>query len=75
MSSNYCRWTLRTSLLFLLSYLATAQADSDGDPLLANHEALQVTITAPFSSLKRDSPNEEYLPAPFRYQDAAIDPI
>ena len=75
MSSNYCRWTLRTSLLFLLSYLATAQADSDGDPLFANHEALQVTITAPFSSLMRDRPNEEYMPATFRYQDSAGDTI
>ena len=70
MSSNYCRWTLRTSLLFLLAYSA-AHAGSDGDPLFASHEALQVTITAPLSSLMRHRPNEEYMPATFRYLDSA----
>ncbi|MCH7821063.1 MAG: hypothetical protein IIA07_03510 [Proteobacteria bacterium] len=75
MSSSYYRWTLRTSVLFLLAYSAAAQSGNDGDPLFASHDVLNVTITAPFSSLMRDRPNEEYLPATFRYQDSAGDTI
>jgi len=69
-SSNYCRWTLRTSLLFLLAYFATAHAGSDGDPLFASNETLKVTITAPLTSLMRERPNDEYMPATFQYQDS-----
>jgi len=60
--------------LFLL-FCAAAVADSDGDPLFASNETLQVTITAPFTSLMRDRPNEEYVPAIFRYQDPAGDTV
>lgn len=70
MSSNYCRWTLRTSLLFLLAYFAAAHAGSDGDPLFASNETLKVTITAPLTSLMRERPNDEYMPATFQYQDS-----
>lgn len=40
------------------------------DPLFRNDETLNVTISAPFTTLVRERPKEDYLPGTFRITDA-----
>lgn len=54
----------------LLAWLqAGAQTHSAGDPLFADDSTLEVTITAPFATLVRERPTEEYIPGTFQYAD------
>ena len=57
-----------TCLLFLLALASSATAD-DGrpDPLFQSHDTLDVTISAPLTTLVHERPTEEYLPASLTY--------
>ncbi len=53
----------------LLAVSAIADVDRKPDPLFQDEETLQVTITAPMSTLIGDRPTEGYLNGSFQYQD------
>ena len=55
---------------FLLATGAGAQVPGDPDPLFQGHTVIDITITAPFPSLLKRRPNEEYLPGTLAYSDA-----
>lgn len=54
----------------LLATGAVAQVLGDPDPLFQDHTVIDITITAPFPSLLKRRPNEEYLPGTLAYSDA-----
>jgi hypothetical protein len=56
-------------LLPLCLSLASAQDTGKADPLFDNHSVIALTITAPFPSLLKRRPNEEYLPGSIAYTD------
>ena len=62
----------RVSLLawLALGTLLPAVAQSTADPLFADDTPIDVTITAPLTTLVRQRPTEEYLQGTFQYQDA-----
>lgn len=64
------RWTLCHALMFLLSPLVVAGPTADVDPLFASDDVLQVTITAPITSIMRERPIETYVPGQFTYVEA-----
>ena len=47
---------------------ANAQSDKPADPLFLSHETLRVTMAAPFATLQKKRPNDEYLPATWTYE-------
>ncbi len=60
----------RLPLFLCLLASATATLADDGavpDPLFQSHETLNVTLSAPLTTLLRDKPTEEYLQAQLRY--------
>ena len=65
---------LRTLLTFvaclLLAAAAGAQELGDADPLFQDNAIVDITINAPFPSLLKRRPNEEYLPGTLSYADA-----
>jgi len=54
---------------------ANAQVTEKPDPLFQSNDALRVSITAPFSTLKKERPKEEYLPGVIRYEEADGTPV
>ncbi len=56
-------------LLFLLVLATRSAAAEDGrpDPLFQSHDTLNVTISAPLTTLVRDRPTEEYLQGSLSY--------
>ena len=73
MCSTLGRWLRRSSAYFLICYSIIAQADDDR--LFAEHELLQITISAPFSSIMRNRNDEEYVPGRLIYREHGRDPI
>ena len=65
---------LRTLLAFvaclLLAATAGAQEPGDADPLFQDTAVIDITINAPFPSLLKRRPNEEYLTGTLSYADA-----
>ncbi|MDJ0939211.1 MAG: hypothetical protein QNJ00_05570 [Woeseiaceae bacterium] len=64
---------MRTSsklIVFAALALASASAQAAGDPLFADDTTVDVTLTAPFYTLVRKRPREEYLPGSFKYTDS-----
>jgi len=65
---------LRTSLAIvacvLLAAAAGAKEPRDADPLFQDTTVINITINAPFPSLLKRRPNEEYLPGTLSYADA-----
>jgi hypothetical protein len=60
-----------TVVLFALSAgSVTAQESGLPDPLFQSDETLNVTITAPLTTLVRKRPKDEYLPGIFTYKDS-----
>lgn len=58
------------SVCMSLAATAGAQTPGDPDPLFQDHAVIDITITAPFPSLLKRRPNEEYLPGTLSYSDA-----
>lgn len=57
----------------VLGFLAAstlAELNGAPDPLFQDDETLAVTITAPFTTLLRERPKDEYLPGVFQYTDS-----
>ncbi len=54
----------------LLGGWAGAQDSGGPDPLFEDHAVIDITITAPFPTLQRRRPDEEYLPGTLSYSDA-----
>jgi len=54
----------------LLAATAGAQVSGDADPLFQDNAVIDITINAPFPSLLKRRPNEEYLPGTLAYADA-----
>lgn len=70
---------MRSSLPLLLSLLSCAAApvaaeSADPDPLFQSHETLDVTLSAPLTTLVRDRPTEEYLQGTLSYRSAGGEP-
>ena len=59
--------TLFTLAVAGLSFSALADPKSLLDPLFLDDELLQVTITAPLTTLVRERPKDDYLPGVIRY--------
>ena len=57
-------------LLPLCVTVVSAQDTGQADPLFQDHAVIALTITAPFPSLLKRRPNEEYLPGSIAYKDA-----
>ena len=53
-----------------LSLPAVADENSIPDPLFQDDETLHVTITAPFTTLVRERPKDDYLPGVIQYMEA-----
>ena len=64
-------WTNFLAAGFLLSSHAQAQEFGEADPLFRSNDVLDVTITAPFTTLMIDRPTEEDLPGQLTYVDEA----
>ena len=60
---------MRSRLFCLLLLLPLVSPAEDGrpDPLFRSHDTLDVTIAAPLTTLVRERPTEEYLPASISY--------
>lgn len=57
--------------LFTLAAMSAPVAVGDSlDPLFQDDETLEVTITAPLTTLVRERPQEDYLPGVFRFAEA-----
>lgn len=54
----------------ILLSLASAQGTGEADPLFEDHSIVELTITAPFTSLLEYRPNDEYLHGYIAYTDA-----
>lgn len=54
----------------VLLSIASAQGTGKADPLFADDSVVELTITAPFPSLLKRRPDEEYLPGSVAYTDA-----
>lgn len=54
----------------LLAAAAGAQESGNADPLFQDTAVIDITINAPFPSLLKRRPNEEYLPGTLSYADA-----
>ena len=61
---------LAVAVCSLLASLAGAQGSGEPDPLFQDKTVVEITITAPFPSLLKRRPNEEYLPGSLSYTDA-----
>ena len=68
MSQHLC--TVALLLLALQPAQSGAKDYKDPDPLFASDALLEISIEAPFSTIMRDRPNEEYTPAKLEYSDA-----
>jgi hypothetical protein len=61
-------------LLAWLSFMAALPCSAEplltGDPLFAEDSTINVTLTAPLSTIIRERPTEGYIPGTFEYEDA-----
>ncbi len=62
--------TVAISTVVLLTTAAWAETGRAPDPLFQNNETLQVTITAPLTSLVKERPKEDYLTGIFQFTEA-----
>ena len=62
--------TICTTILALGSASASSQESGLPDPLFQSDETLQVTIEAPFTTLVRERPRDDYLPGLIKYLQA-----
>ena len=62
--------TICTTILALGSASASAQEIGWPDPLFQSDESLKVTIEAPFTTLVRERPRDDYLPGVIKYLQA-----
>lgn len=69
----HCVLTLTT--LTCLSFLASADEKSTPDPLFQNAEPLDVTITAPLTTLIKERSKDEYLAGAFQYTELDGDTV
>ncbi len=63
----------RTATVTMFAFLAAsawAEIGKAPDALFQNDETLQVTITAPLTSLVKERPKEDYLPGIFQFTEA-----
>ena len=67
---HFLNRTVTIAVLLLTLTAAWAESSKAPDPLFQNNETLQVTITAPFTSLVEKRPKEEYLPGLFQFTTA-----
>ena len=67
------RWMRLSPVCLLIGSSVVAQAA--GDPLFAGHELLQITISAPFSSIMRNRSDEEFVPGTLSYSEPGRDPV
>lgn len=67
--SFLCR-TVTLCTLVLLANAAWAETGKMPDPLFQSDETLDVTITAPLTTLVKERPKEEYLPGVFQFAEA-----
>jgi hypothetical protein len=61
---------IRTIIILLGLSTLPAAAAADVDPLFEDQSTLQVVLTAPFNTLIRKRPDEEYLPGEIRFKGA-----
>lgn len=69
------RWTAIAALWFLPAVSAIAQDASMPDPLFQSDAVLEVRIIAPMSTILSERPNEDELPAKFRFTSSAGEAI
>ena len=70
---SYPAWTV-ILILVLPPAAASSEKDiRDFDPLFAGHEVLEVEIEGPFAFLVAERPDEEEVPAKFRFRKASGD--
>jgi len=62
--------TVTISTVVLLTIVAWAETGKAPDPLFQNNETLQVTITAPLTTLVEKRAKEGYLPGVFQFTEA-----
>ncbi|MDH3416034.1 MAG: hypothetical protein OEM64_06985 [Gammaproteobacteria bacterium] len=60
-------WTTTAIVLFLPMFAASAQDNSQPDPLFASDEIIDVEIEAPFGLLASERPDDEEVAGKFRY--------
>ncbi len=63
----------RTAIVTVIAFLAAsawAETGNAPDALFQSDETLQVTITAPLTSLVKERPKEDYLPGIFQFTEA-----
>lgn len=69
----YRAWTVTLILVFPLAAAPSEKDIRDFDPLFAGHEVLDVEIEGPFAFLIVERPDEEEVPAKFRFRTTGID--
>jgi len=62
-------WICTISLL-ITAIPAPAETSEPPDPLFRDNSVIDVTISAPWKTIVRERPREDYLPGTFRYQEA-----
>lgn len=62
--------TICMMLIALASVAAASQESGLPDPLFQSNETLQVTVEAPFTTLVRERPRDDYLPGVIKYLQA-----
>lgn len=70
-----CHWTVRTSLLFLLTCTAATGADTHVDPLFASNDLLEVRISAPLTSIMRHRDSADELAGTLQYQETGSNEV
>jgi hypothetical protein len=68
----------RTVAIVVFTFLAvsaSAELSELPDPLFQDDETLPVTITAPFTTLVRERPKDDYLPGVFQYTESDGTPV
>ena len=66
---------LTLTALTCLSFSASADEPTTPDPLFQSDEPLDVTITAPLTTLIKERPKDEYLTGAFQYTEADGDTV
>ena len=66
---HFSNRTVAISTVVLLTAAAWAENGKAPDPLFQNNETLQVTITAPLTTLVEERSKEDYLPGLFQYTE------
>jgi hypothetical protein len=69
------RWTVSSTILFLVVSGALAQESTPPDPLFQSTEVLDVRIVAPLKTLLYERPRDEELLASLQYTDSAGETI